>query len=67
MPANSPTIVFAHGAWADATGFDGSIRGRQGRPGHKCRLQTASDVCGIGAVFEAADYSSSVVVSPKPG
>ena len=26
MPTNNPTIVFVHGAWADATGFDGSIR-----------------------------------------
>jgi pimeloyl-ACP methyl ester carboxylesterase len=26
MPTNTPTIVFVHGAWADATGFDGSIR-----------------------------------------
>jgi pimeloyl-ACP methyl ester carboxylesterase len=25
MPANTPTIVFVHGAWADATGFGGSI------------------------------------------
>jgi hypothetical protein len=24
-----PTIVFLHGAWADATGFDGSIRALQ--------------------------------------
>ena len=26
MPADTPTIVFVHGAWADATGFGGSIR-----------------------------------------
>ena len=26
MPANTPIIVFIHGARADATGFDGSIR-----------------------------------------
>lgn len=26
MPADSPTIVFIHGAWADASGFDRSIR-----------------------------------------
>jgi hypothetical protein len=26
MPADSPTIVFIHGAWADVSGFDGSIR-----------------------------------------
>jgi pimeloyl-ACP methyl ester carboxylesterase len=26
MPTNAPTIVFVHGAWADATGFGGSIR-----------------------------------------
>jgi pimeloyl-ACP methyl ester carboxylesterase len=26
MAAEPPTIVFVHGAWADASGFDGSIR-----------------------------------------
>ena len=26
MTANTPIIVFVHGAWADATGFGGSIR-----------------------------------------
>lgn len=26
MAADTPTIVFVHGAWADATGFDGVIR-----------------------------------------
>ena len=26
MPADTPTIVFVHGAWADATGFGASIR-----------------------------------------
>jgi pimeloyl-ACP methyl ester carboxylesterase len=26
MPADTPTIVFVHGAWADASGFGGSIR-----------------------------------------
>jgi pimeloyl-ACP methyl ester carboxylesterase len=26
MNANTPTIVFVHGAWADATGFGGSMR-----------------------------------------
>jgi pimeloyl-ACP methyl ester carboxylesterase len=26
MTADTPTIVFVHGAWADATGFGGSIR-----------------------------------------
>jgi pimeloyl-ACP methyl ester carboxylesterase len=26
VPATTPTIVFVHGGWADATGFDGSIR-----------------------------------------
>jgi pimeloyl-ACP methyl ester carboxylesterase len=26
MAAETPTIVFVHGAWADASGFDGSIR-----------------------------------------
>jgi pimeloyl-ACP methyl ester carboxylesterase len=25
-PSATPTVVFVHGAWADATGFDGSIR-----------------------------------------
>jgi hypothetical protein len=25
MPADAPTIVFVHGAWADATGFGESI------------------------------------------
>ena len=29
MPANTPTIVFVHGAWADATGFDAEIRALQ--------------------------------------
>ena len=28
-----PTIVFLHGAWADATGFDGSIRALQSQGG----------------------------------
>ena len=31
MPTNTPTIVFVHGAWADATGFDGSIRALRDR------------------------------------
>jgi hypothetical protein len=31
MPANTPTIVFVHGAWADASGFDGSIRALRDR------------------------------------
>jgi pimeloyl-ACP methyl ester carboxylesterase len=31
MPANSPTIVFVHGAWADATGFDASMRALRDR------------------------------------
>jgi hypothetical protein len=31
MPAETPTIVFVHGAWADATGFDGSIRALRDR------------------------------------
>jgi pimeloyl-ACP methyl ester carboxylesterase len=31
MTANTPTIVFVHGAWADATGFDGSIRALRDR------------------------------------
>ena len=26
MAAETPTIVFVHGGWADAAGFDGSIR-----------------------------------------
>jgi pimeloyl-ACP methyl ester carboxylesterase len=26
MPTETPTIVFVHGAWADASGFGGSIR-----------------------------------------
>jgi len=26
MPADTPTIVFVHGAWADASGFGESIR-----------------------------------------
>ena len=26
MATDTPTIVFVHGAWADASGFDGSIR-----------------------------------------
>ena len=29
MPANTPTIVLVHGAWADATGFDAEIRALQ--------------------------------------
>jgi pimeloyl-ACP methyl ester carboxylesterase len=29
MPAGTPTIVFVHGAWADATGFDAEIRALQ--------------------------------------
>jgi pimeloyl-ACP methyl ester carboxylesterase len=31
MPADTPTIVFVHGAWADASGFGGSIRALGGR------------------------------------
>ncbi len=31
MTANSSTIVFVHGGWADATGFDGSIRALRDR------------------------------------
>jgi pimeloyl-ACP methyl ester carboxylesterase len=31
MTADAPTIVFVHGAWADATGFDGSIRALRDR------------------------------------
>ena len=31
MTAGSPTIVFVHGAWADATGFGGSIRALRDR------------------------------------
>jgi pimeloyl-ACP methyl ester carboxylesterase len=31
MPADTPTIVFVHGAWADATGFGGSIRALRDR------------------------------------
>jgi hypothetical protein len=31
MPARTPTIVFVHGGWADATGFDGSIRALRDR------------------------------------
>jgi pimeloyl-ACP methyl ester carboxylesterase len=31
MTANTPTIVFVHGAWADATGFGGSIRALRDR------------------------------------
>jgi len=29
MPADTPTIVLVHGAWADATGFDAEIRALQ--------------------------------------
>ena len=29
MPAETPTIVLVHGAWADATGFDAEIRALQ--------------------------------------
>ena len=29
MAAETPTIVFVHGAWADATGFDAEIRALQ--------------------------------------
>ena len=29
MTAETPTIVFVHGAWADATGFDAEIRALQ--------------------------------------
>jgi pimeloyl-ACP methyl ester carboxylesterase len=28
---DKPTIVLVHGAWADATGFDGEIRALQDR------------------------------------
>ena len=31
MAAETPTIVFVHGAWADATGFDAEIRALQNR------------------------------------
>ena len=31
MPTDTPTIVFVHGAWADASGFGGSIRALGGR------------------------------------
>ena len=31
MPAETPTIVLVHGAWADATGFDAEIRALQGQ------------------------------------
>ena len=31
MAADTPTIVFVHGAWADATGFGGSIRALRDR------------------------------------
>jgi pimeloyl-ACP methyl ester carboxylesterase len=31
MAAETPTIVFVHGAWADATGFDAEIRALQAR------------------------------------
>ena len=31
MTADTPTIVFVHGAWADASGFDGSIRALRDR------------------------------------
>jgi hypothetical protein len=31
MPADTPTIVFVHGAWADASGFGGSIRALRDR------------------------------------
>jgi hypothetical protein len=31
MTADAPTVVFVHGAWADATGFGGSIRALRDR------------------------------------
>ena len=31
MTADTPTIVFVHGAWADASGFGGSIRALRDR------------------------------------
>lgn len=31
MASETPTIVFVHGAWADASGFDGSIRALRDR------------------------------------
>jgi dipeptidyl aminopeptidase/acylaminoacyl peptidase len=31
MAAETPTIVFVHGAWADATGFGPEIRALQNR------------------------------------
>jgi pimeloyl-ACP methyl ester carboxylesterase len=31
MTTDNPTIVFVHGAWADASGFDGSIRALRDR------------------------------------
>ena len=31
MAAETPTIVFVHGAWADATGFDAELRALQGQ------------------------------------
>ena len=31
MPADTPTIVFVHGAWADASGFGESIRALRDR------------------------------------
>jgi hypothetical protein len=31
MAADTPTIVFVHGAWADATGFGGVMRALRDR------------------------------------
>ena len=47
MPAGTPTIVFVHGAWADATGFGGSIRALrsgEGAPSATVHSHTAPEV-----------------------
>jgi pimeloyl-ACP methyl ester carboxylesterase len=76
-----PTIVLVHGAWADATGFDGVIRELQ-RQGHRClgianplrRLSTdaayvAETLRGIDGplVFVGHSYGGAVITNAAVG
>ena len=51
-----PTIVFVHGAWADATGFDGSIRALQSQGGRWPAVGVAA----------ATDFKTQPAAEPPP-
>jgi pimeloyl-ACP methyl ester carboxylesterase len=62
MTADTPTIVFVHGAWADASGFDGSIRALQSQ-GYRT-IGVANPLRGLGSDAAYLDALLQTVEGP---